>query len=112
MITHSLGVARELADQIYVMYAGNIVEVATTAELFKCPLHPYTRGLMECVPRLSGGGVSAGIYGYIPDYVNPAPGCRFSPRCPSAKEICRSKKPSMIGMNGGHGVACFNYTEQ
>lgn len=110
MITHSLGVARELVDQIYVMYAGNIVEVATTAELFKHPLHPYTRGLMECVPRLSGGGVSAGIYGYIPDYVNPAPGCRFSSRCPDAKEICRKQKPPMVDINDSHRVACFNYS--
>ncbi len=77
MITHSLGVVRELVDRIYVMYAGNIVENCDTAELFKNPLHPYTQGLLACVPRLTGGGISAGIYGYIPSYVNPPKGCRF-----------------------------------
>lgn len=107
MITHSLGVARELADRIYVMYAGNVVEVAATHDLFLDPLHPYTQGLMECVPRLSGGGISAGIYGYIPDYVNPAPGCRFSPRCPKATAACREAKPPMRSVGDGHEVACF-----
>ena len=80
MITHSLGVVRELVDRIYVMYAGNIVENCDTAELFKNPLHPYTQGLLACVPRLTGGGISAGIYGYIPSYVNPPKGCRFFKR--------------------------------
>jgi len=108
MITHSLGVARELVDRIYVMYAGNIVETAATTELFKHPVHPYTRGLMDCVPRLSGGGVSAGIYGYIPDYVHPTPGCRFSPRCPIATEVCQKQKPPMADIGGEHEVACFN----
>lgn len=107
MITHSLGVARELVDRIYVMYAGNIVEEANTKDLFENPLHPYTRGLMDCVPRLSGGGVTAGIYGYIPDYINPTPGCRFYPRCPNAKDRCSNEKPPMVEINDGHKVACF-----
>ncbi|KUO71165.1 MAG: peptide ABC transporter ATP-binding protein [Clostridia bacterium BRH_c25] len=110
MITHSLGVARELVDRIYVMYAGNIVEVAKTKDLFSKPLHPYTKGLMECVPRLSGGGVTTGIYGYIPNYINPAPGCRFCPRCPDAMDICSKEKPQTIEISDGHKVACFKYT--
>lgn len=109
MITHSLGVARELSDRIYVMYAGNIVEVAQTKELFKNPLHPYTLGLMECVPRLYGGGISEGIYGYIPDYINPPAGCRFYPRCPSAMEICEKEKPPTVSVSEDHKVACFKY---
>lgn len=111
MITHSLGVARDIADRIYVMYAGNIVEVAETKELFANPLHPYTQGLMQCVPRLSGGGVSEGIYGYIPDYINPEPGCRFAPRCSFSMDICKKKKPTTITMDGGHQVACFKYSK-
>lgn len=110
MITHSLGVAREIADRIYVMYAGNIVEVSKTKDLFSNPLHPYTRGLMECVPRLSGGGISTGIYGYIPNYINPTPGCRFYPRCPDAMDICSKEKPSTININDGHQVSCFKYS--
>ena len=76
MITHSLGVARELTDSINVMYAGTVVESAPTAEVFKHTLHPYTAGLMEAVPRLGGGGIQSGIYGAIPDYQYPPKGCR------------------------------------
>ena len=108
MITHSLGVARELVDTIYVMYAGNVAEVASTKELFNNPLHPYTLGLLSCVPRLSGGGIAEGIYGYVPSYIEPAPGCRFAPRCPKVTEICRKEKPKMIDINENHKVACFN----
>ena len=112
MITHSLGVARELVDRIYIMYAGNIVEIAETKDLFARPSHPYTKGLIKCVPKLSGGGVTAGIYGYVPDYINPTEGCRFFPRCPDAKEICAQKKPIMCEMEKGHHVACWNYATQ
>ncbi len=109
MITHSLGVARELVDRIYIMYAGNIVETCKTKDLFKNPLHPYTQGLLNCVPRLSGGGLSEGIYGYIPDYHNPVPGCRFYPRCKKSEEICKSKLPSAAEIEDGHFVACHMY---
>lgn len=109
MITHSLGVTRELVDRIYVMYAGNIVEESVTADLFKNPLHPYTQGLMKCVPRLSGGGVSEGIYGYLPDYINPTPGCRFYPRCSRATEECKHRQPPLVKVGEGHSVACFCY---
>jgi peptide/nickel transport system ATP-binding protein len=109
MITHSLGVARELVDRIYIMYAGNIVEVAETKDLFAKPSHPYTKGLIKCVPKLSGGGVTAGIYGYVPDYINPTKGCRFFPRCPDGKEICEQRKPTMCEVGEEHFVACWKY---
>ena len=108
MITHSLGVARELTDSINVMYAGTVVESASTAELFKNTLHPYTIGLMEAVPRLSGGGIRAGIYGSIPDYQYPPKGCRFSPRCSRSTEQCKNCKPELRDVGNGHKVACFN----
>ena len=110
MITHSLGVARELVDRIYVMYAGNIVESCYTRDLFKNPLHPYTQGLMECVPKLSGGGLSTGIYGYVPDYINASPGCRFCPRCKYAMEVCKTKKPTAVEVSPGHTVSCFKFS--
>ena len=108
MITHSLGVARELTDSINVMYAGAVVESAATSQVFKNPLHPYTLGLMEAVPRLSGGGITAGIYGSIPNYLNPPKGCRFCPRCPRASQRCHEEKPAFTDVGGGHNVACFN----
>lgn len=109
MITHSLGVARELVDRIYIMYGGTIVENCYTKDLFENPSHPYTKGLMDCVPRLYGGGLSAGIYGYIPDYVQPPQGCRFYPRCAEAMDICSEQKPPLYKVKDGHYVACFRY---
>lgn len=108
MITHSLGVARELTDSIHVMYAGTVVESAKTAEVFKKTLHPYTAGLMEAVPRLGGGGIQSGIYGAIPDYQYPPAGCRFAPRCSRVTEQCKNCKPKLKDVGGGHKVACFN----
>ncbi|MDR2052233.1 MAG: ABC transporter ATP-binding protein [Treponema sp.] len=111
LITHSLGVARETADRIYVMYAGNMVETARTADLFKRQLHPYSRALMSCIPKLSGGGVAEGIPGRIPGYLNPPPGCRFAPRCPKAAEKCRREQPPLVTVDEGHAAACFLYGE-
>lgn len=111
MITHSLGVARELTDTINVMYAGTVVESAPTTEVFRNALHPYTIGLMEAVPRLAGGGIQAGIYGSIPDYLYPPKGCRFAPRCPRATEHCREEKPQLADVGHGHKVACFHCRE-
>jgi peptide/nickel transport system ATP-binding protein len=111
LITHTLGIVREMTERVYVMYAGNMVEVATTQELFERPLHPYTLGLMEAVPRLTGGGVSDGIPGRIPSYLNPPSGCRFHPRCPHAMDICSQEKPPAYRMGPDHEVACFLYRD-
>lgn len=107
LITHSLGVARETTDRIYVMYAGNMVETATTEDMFKEQLHPYTKALMACIPKLAGGGVAEGIPGRIPNYLDPPHGCRFSPRCPYATERCRQEQPSFKDVGNGHLVACY-----
>lgn len=111
LITHTLGVVREIADRVYVMYAGNMVEVATTEELFSWPLHPYTLGLMKAVPKLTGGGIADGIPGRIPEYLNPPGGCRFHPRCDRAMEVCRREKPRFYRVSDDHEVACFLYRE-
>jgi len=111
LITHTLGVVRELADRVYVMYAGNMVEVAPTDELFSQPLHPYTVGLMKAVPKLTGGGIADGIPGRIPDYLDPPPGCRFHPRCDRAMEVCRREKPRFYRVSEDHDVACFLYSD-
>jgi peptide/nickel transport system ATP-binding protein len=109
LITHSLGVARETTDRVYVMYAGNMVETAKTADLFKEQLHPYSKALMSCIPKLSGGGVAEGIPGRIPNYLEPPEGCRFAPRCVHAAERCKKERPHFSDMGGGHQVACFLY---
>jgi len=111
LITHSLGVVRETTDRVYVMYAGNMVEVAATEGLFANPSHPYTQGLMAAVPRLTGGGISDGIPGRIPDYLDPPPGCRFHPRCLHTMDICRQEKPSFYALNDNHEVACFLFRD-
>jgi peptide/nickel transport system ATP-binding protein len=111
LITHTLGVVREMTDRVYVMYAGNMVEVAPTHKLFSNPLHPYTQGLMEAVPKLSGGGIATGIPGRIPSYLNPPPGCRFHTRCPHVMGVCRHQKPPFFKADEGHEVACFLYDQ-
>ena len=111
LITHSLGVARETTDRIYVMYAGNMVETAPTKELFRQQLHPYTQALMSCIPRLSGGGVAEGIAGRLPNYIDPPTGCRFAPRCIHAMKKCHEQKPEFTDMGGQHMVACFLHGE-
>lgn len=109
LITHSLGVAREVADRIYVMYAGNMIESAAADQIFKKSLHPYTQGLMDCIPKLSGGGIANGIEGRVPNYFDPPQGCRFEPRCRHARAICREKMPVMTDTGNGHYVACCLY---
>lgn len=109
LITHSLGVAREMADRIYVMYAGNMVETASSKEIFKECLHPYTKGLMSCIPKLAGGGIAEGIPGHIPNYLDPPKGCRFAPRCPYASRRCNEAQPPMFEAVPEHYVACYLY---
>ena len=109
LITHSLGVAREMADRIYVMYAGNMVETASSKEIFKECLHPYTKGLMSCIPKLAGGGIAEGIPGHIPNYLDPPEGCRFAPRRPYASRRCNEAQPPMFEAVPEHYVACYLY---
>ncbi len=111
LITHTLGIVRQTTDRVYVMYAGNMVEVAPTKKLFANPSHPYTQGLMDAVPKLTGGGVAHGIPGRIPEYLNPPTGCRFHPRCPYAMPVCTREKPPFFDIDGEHQAACFLYDD-
>jgi peptide/nickel transport system ATP-binding protein len=108
LITHNLGVVREFADRVYVMYAGNIVEEASTKELFSSPKHPYTKALLESVPKLTGTQLPLGIDGFVPDYTSPPAGCRFHPRCPQASAACQKIPPS-LEVAAGHRVSCVLY---
>ncbi|MCK4241129.1 MAG: ABC transporter ATP-binding protein [Candidatus Atribacteria bacterium] len=107
LVTHSLGVVKEMADRIYVMYAGTIVETATSEALFKNPVHPYTKGLLASVPKITGGGISKGIPGKLPSYLNPPSGCRFQPRCEQESSICSEKSPQLTEIEKDHLVACY-----
>jgi oligopeptide/dipeptide ABC transporter ATP-binding protein len=110
MITHNLGVVRESADYVYVMYAGSVVEHGPTAELFAHPSHPYTRALIDCVPKLSGETTFRGIDGSLPDYSAPPPGCRFSPRCRLATLVCE-RPPADTPVSADHSAACWHVDE-
>ena len=89
------------------MYAGNVVEVAPVKELFKNPLHPYTKALLEAIPR--PGATFKSIPGTVPNLVNPPPGCRFHPRCPYAMPRCVEEAPELKRVSEEHYVACHLY---
>lgn len=113
LISHALGTIRGTVDTVYVMYAGNMIEAAGTNELFSNPLHPYTQGLLESVPKLTGAGFSEGIKGRVPDYINPPEGCRFHPRCDRALDVCRKEKPQFLDIKSSkHKVACWLYSKR
>jgi len=113
-ITHNLGIVAWLCDRVNVMYAGKIVEKCPTANLFSSPLHPYTRALLNSVPKLGEDGSSelGQISGEVPDLIAPPSGCRFHPRCMHAKEICSKVEPDLIEVKPNHFVSCFMYQEE
>jgi peptide/nickel transport system ATP-binding protein len=105
-ITHDLAVITEACDRVAVMYAGKIVEQANTLSLYNEPLHPYSKLLISSYPSIKGEKKELkSIPGAPPDLVNPPPGCRFHPRCPSAIERCRTEEPALRAKDG-HQVAC------
>ncbi|KUK17162.1 ABC transporter ATP-binding protein [Thermococcus sibiricus] len=108
-ITHDLGVVAELCDRVGVMYAGNIVEIAPTEELFENPLHPYTQGLLSVVPDPRYKKKLKPLRGSVPSLLNPPTGCRFHPRCDYAGDLCKKEKPELIEYSPDHFVACHLY---
>jgi len=111
-ITHDLSLLVEISNNIAIMYAGEIVERAPARELFEYPMHPYTLGLMNSFPSISGAKHKlAGIPGSPPDLVAPPTGCRFHPRCPKAMPICSKTVPEKKSISSGHSVSChlFNH---
>ncbi|MER7764227.1 ABC transporter ATP-binding protein [Streptomyces sp. NPDC097619] len=96
LITHDLGVVADVADKIAVMYAGRIVEAAPVHEIYKNPAHPYTRGLLDSIPRLDQKGQELyAIKGLPPNLLAIPPGCAFNPRCPMARDLCRAEVPPL-----------------
>ena len=108
-VTHDLGIVAEIADRVIVMYAGRVVEEAACEQLFASPLHPYTRGLLQCIPRIDDTReILETIEGQVPTPADFPRGCRFHPRCPKAMEICKSVMPEPVDM-GNHLVSCHLY---
>lgn len=111
MITHNLGVVAEVCDELYIMYAGRIMEYANVFDFFKRPLHPYAIGLLDSLPSLSQDKYLKSIPGTVPGLYDMPSGCRFAPRCRRAKELCRQVEPELTNAGGGHLVRCHFYHE-
>jgi peptide/nickel transport system ATP-binding protein len=107
LVTHDLGVVAQVADRVVTMYAGRIVEEATTAELFARPHHPYTRGLLSCIPGATTRGTPlVPIAGQPPSMLRVPPGCAFAPRCSHAVDRCRQELPPVRQVSGSHRSEC------
>ena len=110
LITHAMGVVAETAQRVVVMYAGKVVEEADVDELFADPRHPYTQGLIRSIPRIDLASEHKtrleAIGGSVPILINPAPGCRFAPRCRYAMSVCSEREPRLREIAPGHRMAC------
>ena len=106
-ISHDLGVVRHIAHRVLVMYLGRVVEEGESRELFAHPLHPYTRALLDSVPRMdSDGRPAAALQGDVPSPADPPSGCLFHTRCPYAREVCAKEAPELRELGSGHKCAC------
>lgn len=113
LITHDLGIVAENADRVLVMYCGIVMEEASVEELFRNPKHPYTVGLMECIPSIEIKAEKLNsIPGYVPHPSQYPNGCRFSNRCSKAMDICSRELPDLIEIEVGHKVRCWLYGEE
>ena len=110
LITHDLGVIAESCSRVLVMYCGKIIEMAETGELYKNPRHPYTRGLLDSIPRVRNEKLKTlpTIKGMVPDLADLPKGCRFADRCPKVEDRCRTEEPPLEDTEGGGKVACFH----
>lgn len=113
LITHNLGIISQVANRVAIMYAGRIVEQGTTEKILKGPLHPYTKGLLESIPRMeiTQRRLST-IEGMVPKPIQWPSGCRFHPRCPVKLPICSEKEPEMREFSSGHRVRCHLASDQ
>jgi peptide/nickel transport system ATP-binding protein len=113
LVTHDLAVASQVADRVVVMYAGEIVEDADVRGLFSHPLHPYTSGLLSCIPSgYKDDSQLKPISGSLPDLRRLPVGCKFAPRCPQAMAACTTKRPQLIQQGTNQKVSCFLYDQQ
>ncbi len=107
LVTHDMGVHANIADRIGVMYAGKIVEEATTEKIFEQPLHPYTQFLINSLPKFGDKSIRDSVPGSPPSLADLPTGCPFHPRCPHVKDICREQMPDFYQVDEDHRVACW-----
>ena len=112
LITHDLGVVAQMAARVVVMYAGQVVEEASVADIFDQPFHPYTRGLLKSIPRTAGRAGSrikrlSEIPGTVPPLTEMIVGCKFADRCPHAFEPCQAQQPNLFRIQGSHRARCW-----
>uniref|UniRef100_A0A7C2FYA2 ABC transporter ATP-binding protein n=1 Tax=Thermosphaera aggregans TaxID=54254 RepID=A0A7C2FYA2_9CREN len=112
LISHDLSLIAEIADKIAIMYGGKIVEYGSSEQIYNNPQHPYTKSLLNSIPRLHGEIRDlTWIPGVPPDLINPPPGCRFEPRCPFAHDRCK-EEPPVVEVEPGHKVACWLFVKR
>lgn len=107
LVTHDMGVQANIADRVGIMYAGKIVEEAPTRAIFANPVHPYTRYLINSLPKFGDKTPREGVPGNPPSLLEPPTGCPFHPRCPNARDICVRRMPRRTKLTAGHRVACW-----
>jgi oligopeptide/dipeptide ABC transporter ATP-binding protein len=106
LVSHDLGIISQMCDRVLVMYAGRVVEEAAIGTVFRAPAHPYTRALIDCLPRTEASARLGTIVGVMPGLRALPPGCRFHPRCPVAEPRCAREIPALRTLAAGHGAAC------
>ncbi len=107
LVTHDMGVHANIADRVGIMYAGKIVEEATTEQIFAQPVHPYTQFLINSLPKFGDKSIRSSVPGSPPSLADLPGGCPFHPRCPHVKEICRQQMPDFSHLDEDHKVACW-----
>ena len=112
LISHDMGVHAQVTDNLAIMYAGKLIEYASTHDIFKDPLHPYTKSLINSLPMIGDKMQKERLPGAPPPLFRPPKGCRFHPRCKYATEICEKKEPPLKEIKPGHYVACHRIGEE
>ena len=106
IVSHDMGVHYQITDRMAIMYSGSIIELGPTDAIFNDPIHPYTKMLVDSLPRVGDKSQKVGIPGRPPALKNPPPGCRFAARCPHATDRCRQEIPEFIEVKPGRFAAC------
>jgi len=112
IVSHDMGVHYQITDRMAIMYSGSVAELGKTEDIFNDPIHPYTKMLVDALPRVGEDVQRVGIAGRPPALKNPPPGCRFAPRCPHATDRCRSEVPKFREIKPGRFAACHLLKEE